>query len=115
MPQSGNCGEWSSPAKCPSAARTNGAQRHICESSRSWRRHACAVKTQLRSWSASAANQIRGIAKAKQAGKYKGRKRALTPEQVEQIRVRVAAGEKKTALARELGVNRDTLYEALKG
>lgn len=59
--------------------------------------------------------QREGIAKAKQAGKYKGRKRALTPEQVEQIRQRVAAGEKKTALAKELGVNRDTLYEALKG
>lgn len=60
-------------------------------------------------------NQREGIAKAKQAGKYKGRKRALTAEQVEQVRSRVAAGEKKTALARELGVNRDTLYEALKG
>ena len=60
-------------------------------------------------------NQREGIAKAKQAGKYKGRKRALSPEQVEQVRQRVAAGEKKTALAIELGVNRDTLYEALKG
>lgn len=30
------------------------------------------------------------------------------------IRQRLAAGEKKTALAKELGVNRDTLYEALK-
>lgn len=59
-------------------------------------------------------NQREGIAKAKQAGKYKGRKRVLTPEQVEQVRVRVAAGEKKTALAKEFGVNRDTLYEALK-
>ena len=39
----------------------------------------------------------------------------LTPEQVAQVRQRVATGEKKTALARELGVNRDTLYEALKG
>lgn len=60
-------------------------------------------------------NQREGIAKAKQAGKYRGRKRALTPEQVEQVRVRVAAGEKKTALAKELSVNRDTLHEALKG
>lgn len=59
-------------------------------------------------------NQREGIAKAKQAGKYAGRKRALTSEQVAEIRKRVAAGEKKTALARELGVNRDTLYEALK-
>lgn len=60
-------------------------------------------------------NQREGIAKARQAGKYKGRKRAFTPEQVAEIRQRVAAGEKKTALAKELGVNRDTLYEALKG
>lgn len=59
-------------------------------------------------------NQREGIAKAKQAGKYKGRKRVLTPEQIAQVRQRVAAGETKTALAKELGVNRDTLYEALK-
>ncbi|WP_135230796.1 recombinase family protein [Deinococcus fonticola] len=59
-------------------------------------------------------NQREGIAKARQAGKYKGRKQALTPEQVSEVRQRVAAGEKKTALAKELGVNRDTLYEALK-
>ena len=60
-------------------------------------------------------NQREGIAKAKQAGKYKGRKRALTPEQVEEVRRRVAAGEKKTALARELGVSRETLYKVLRG
>ena len=36
-------------------------------------------------------NQREGIAKAKQACKYKGRKRALTPEHVEQLQVRVAA------------------------
>ncbi len=59
-------------------------------------------------------NQREGIAKAKQPGKYKGRKRALPPKQVEQLRVRVAAGEEKTAHDKELGVNRDTLYEALK-
>lgn len=59
-------------------------------------------------------NQREGIAKAKQAGKYKGRKRVLTPEQVEEVRQRVAAGEKKTALARELGVSRETLYKALR-
>lgn len=58
-------------------------------------------------------NQREGIAKAKQAGKYKGRRRALTSEQVDEVRRRVAAGEKKTALAKELGVNRDTLYKSL--
>ena len=50
-------------------------------------------------------NQREGIPKAKQAGKYKGRKRALMQEQVEQIRRRVAAGEKKTAIARDLEIN----------
>lgn len=60
-------------------------------------------------------NQREGIAKAKQAGKYKGRKRVLSPEQVTHVRERVAAGEKKTALARDLGVSRETLYKALRG
>ena len=59
-------------------------------------------------------NQREGIAKAKQAGKYKGRKKALSAQQVEEIRARVAAGEKKTTLAREFGVHRDTLYAALR-
>ncbi|GAA5504518.1 DNA-invertase hin [Deinococcus xinjiangensis] len=59
-------------------------------------------------------NQREGIAKAKQAGKYKGRKRALTPEQIEEVRQRVAAGERKTVIARDLGINRDTLYQSLK-
>lgn len=60
-------------------------------------------------------NQREGIAKAKQAGAYKGRKKVLTPEQVSQVKERAAAGEQKTALARELGVSRETLYKALKG
>lgn len=59
-------------------------------------------------------NQREGIAKAKQAGKYKGRKRVLAPEQIAQIKVRVAAGEQKTALARELGVSRETIYKGLR-
>lgn len=59
-------------------------------------------------------NQREGIAKAKQAGKYKGRKRVLTAEQVAQVKERVAAGEQKTALAKELGVSRETLYKVLR-
>lgn len=59
-------------------------------------------------------NQREGIAKAKQAGKYKGRKRVLAPEQIAQIKVRVAAGEQKAALARELGVSRETIYKGLR-
>lgn len=57
--------------------------------------------------------QAEGIALAKKAGKYKGRKRALTPEKVEEARQRVAAGESKVAIAKDLGVGRATLYRAL--
>lgn len=57
--------------------------------------------------------QAEGIALAKKAGKYKGRKRALTPEQVEKARRRADAGEPKVAIARDLGVSRATLYRAL--
>lgn len=57
--------------------------------------------------------QTEGIAIAKRAGKYKGRKRALSPSQVQELRQRVSAGESKAALAREFGVSRPTLYRAL--
>ena len=50
---------------------------------------------------------------AKKAGKYKGRKRALTPEGVEEVRRRADAGESKVAIAKDLGVSRATLYRAL--
>lgn len=54
--------------------------------------------------------QREGIALAKKAGVYRGRKPSLTPERVTQLRARVAAGEKKAALAREFGISRETLY-----
>jgi len=54
--------------------------------------------------------QREGIALAKKAGVYKGRKPSLTVERVEQLCARVAAGEKKAALAREFGISRETLY-----
>jgi DNA invertase Pin-like site-specific DNA recombinase len=58
--------------------------------------------------------QREGIALAKKAGRYKGRKRALTPERVAQLRKRVKAGEKtKAAIAREFGISRETLYKYL--
>lgn len=57
--------------------------------------------------------QAEGIALAKNAGKYKGRKRALTPSQVEGAHARVAAGESKVAIAKDLGISRATLYRAL--
>ncbi|MCG7448883.1 recombinase family protein [Corynebacterium aurimucosum] len=58
--------------------------------------------------------QAEGIALAKKAGKYKGRKPALTPDQVAEIKRRTLAGESKAALAREFGVTRPTVYRALK-
>ena len=54
--------------------------------------------------------QREGIALAKKAGVYKGRKPSLTPELAKELRKRVAAGEKKAALAREFGISRETLY-----
>ena len=57
--------------------------------------------------------QREGIALAKQAGVYRGRKPSLTPENIEAIRTRVAAGERKSALAAEYGVTRMTIYNAL--
>ena len=59
--------------------------------------------------------QREGIAIAKAAGKYKGRKPSLTPEQAAEVRKRVEEnGEKVARLAREYGVSRQTVYEHLK-
>jgi DNA invertase Pin-like site-specific DNA recombinase len=58
--------------------------------------------------------QREGIAAAKQRGVYTGRKPALTAEQAQHLRKRAAAGEKKSALAREFGVSRETVYGYLR-
>lgn len=58
--------------------------------------------------------QREGIAIAKEKGKYKGRKAALTPEQAASLRQRVAGGEPKATVARDLGISRETLYQYLK-
>jgi DNA invertase Pin-like site-specific DNA recombinase len=57
--------------------------------------------------------QAEGIAIAKANGVYKGRKPALTAEQVAHARQRVSDGITKTRVARDLGVSRQTLYSAL--
>lgn len=57
--------------------------------------------------------QAEGIAKAKAAGKYRGRKRTLTDEQVADIRARIQDGIPLARLAREHGVSRTTLYREL--
>ena len=58
--------------------------------------------------------QREGIALAKQRGVYRGRKRALSDEQVIELRRRAGANEPKAALAREYGISRETLYQYLK-
>ncbi len=58
--------------------------------------------------------QQEGITLAKKRGVYKGRKKSLSPEKIEELRRRVAAGEKKLPLAREYGISRETLYQYLK-
>ena len=58
--------------------------------------------------------QREGIALAKQRGVYRGRKKALTTEQVVELRRRAGTGEQKTTLAREFGISRETLYQYLR-
>ena len=58
--------------------------------------------------------QREGIALAKQRGAYRGRKKALSPERVAELRRRAAAGEQKAKLAREFGISRETLYQYLR-
>ncbi len=57
--------------------------------------------------------QREGIALAKRRGAYRGRKKALNGEQRVELRARVAAGERKAAVARAYGISRETLYQYL--
>jgi DNA invertase Pin-like site-specific DNA recombinase len=59
--------------------------------------------------------QREGIAAAKQRGAYTGRRPALAPDQARQLRQRAAAGERKSALAKEFGISRETVYSYLRG
>ena len=58
--------------------------------------------------------QREGIALAKQRGAYRGRKKALSLAQATELRQRAAAGEQKATLAREFGISRETVYQALR-
>jgi len=58
--------------------------------------------------------QREGIAIAKAAGRYKGRRPVLNAERARQLRERVALGEKKTSIAKEFGISRETLYSYLR-
>lgn len=58
--------------------------------------------------------QREGITLAKQRGVYRGRKKALSLEQVTELRQRAATGEQKAKLARVFGISRETLYQYLR-
>jgi DNA invertase Pin-like site-specific DNA recombinase len=58
--------------------------------------------------------QMEGIELAKKRGVYKGRKPALSNEQVMQLTEQVALGNNKSQLAKELGISRETLYKYLR-
>ena len=58
--------------------------------------------------------QAEGIAIAKKNGRYKGRKHSLSPEQLAIAKQKISSGVPKTYIAQSLGVDRSTLYRALK-
>jgi DNA invertase Pin-like site-specific DNA recombinase len=58
--------------------------------------------------------QREGITAAKARGAYTGRKPALTAEQAQQLRERAQAGERKSVLAKEFGISRETVYSYLR-
>jgi DNA invertase Pin-like site-specific DNA recombinase len=58
--------------------------------------------------------QREGIAIAKQRGAYRGRKKSLTDEKVAELKARIAGGEQKATIARDLGISRETLYQYLR-
>lgn len=58
--------------------------------------------------------QLEGIAIAKSKGAYKGRKPSLSEPQKAEVRARVAAGEKKAAIAKAFNVSRETIYGCLR-
>jgi len=58
--------------------------------------------------------QMEGIALAKKRGAYHGRKRSLTETDIAEMRRRVATGEKKAQIARDLEISRETLYQYLR-
>lgn len=58
--------------------------------------------------------QMQGIDVARAKGSYTGRAKALTPEQVKDIKAQILLGIPKAKIARDFGVSRQTLYTAIK-
>lgn len=55
--------------------------------------------------------QAEGIRIAKMKGVYKGRKAALTDDQIEDVRRKIVAGVPKAKIAREYKCSRETIYK----
>lgn len=58
--------------------------------------------------------QREGIALAKKRGVYKGRKKALSDDDIRTIVQKANTGINKTKLAKEYGISRETLYQYLR-
>lgn len=58
--------------------------------------------------------QREGIVLAKHRGVYRGRRKALTPDQVDELKASAAAGTPKATLARKFGISRETVYQYLR-
>jgi DNA invertase Pin-like site-specific DNA recombinase len=59
--------------------------------------------------------QKEGIALAKKAGKYRGRSKCFTDEQINEIQQMVKERYKKVDIAKKFGVSRNTLHRYIKG
>lgn len=58
--------------------------------------------------------QREGVQIAKALGKYKGRPKTMTSERADEIKRRVVSGEKKSFIARSMGISRETVYQYLR-
>ena len=58
--------------------------------------------------------QLEGIALAKKKGVYTGRKPSMNEEKIEEMNKLLENGEKKSSIARHLGISRETLYRHLR-
>lgn len=58
--------------------------------------------------------QREGIEAAKKQSAYKGRKKSLSKDTIDELMQRIDNGETKTDLAKEYGISRETLYQYLR-
>ena len=76
--------------------------------SRNWRRPDAGRRDPIRE------RQREGIAIAKARGAYKGRRKALSPEQAQELVALARSGIPKADIARSYEVSRETLYQYLR-